>query len=150
IAEVMTDKVNAEVPSLFTGVITELVAQEGETLEVGELICYIDTEESGETKKDTENTSVTDESEQVSAAQNDSNQSMKKRYSPAVLRMAQENDIDLNHVNGSGKGGRITRKDMEKLIASGTASKAEEEVPQVQKEQPESQQTVSSSADSSN
>ncbi|MFZ0475109.1 MAG: biotin/lipoyl-containing protein, partial [Halobacillus sp.] len=35
IAEVMTDKVNAEVPSSFTGVIKELVAEEGETLAVG-------------------------------------------------------------------------------------------------------------------
>src|SRR5690625_7585823 len=42
IAEVMTDKVNAEVPSSFTGTIKELVAKEGETLEVGELMCYIE------------------------------------------------------------------------------------------------------------
>lgn len=45
IAEVMTDKVNAEVPSSYTGTITELVVEEGETVEVGTLICYIETEE---------------------------------------------------------------------------------------------------------
>ena len=39
IAEVMTDKVNAEIPSSFTGVIKELIAEEGETLAVGEVIC---------------------------------------------------------------------------------------------------------------
>lgn len=56
---------------------------------------------------------------------------MKKRYSPAVMRMAQENDIDLNLVDGSGKGGRITRKDIEKIIASGDIPKpsAQEETP---------------------
>lgn len=44
IAEVMTDKVNAEVPSSFTGTIKEIVTGEGETVAVGELICYIETE----------------------------------------------------------------------------------------------------------
>lgn len=44
IAEVMTDKVNAEVPSSFTGTITELVGEEGQTLQVGEVICKIETE----------------------------------------------------------------------------------------------------------
>lgn len=44
IAEVMTDKVNAEVPSSFTGTITELVGEEGQTLQVGEVICKVETE----------------------------------------------------------------------------------------------------------
>lgn len=44
IAEVMTDKVNAEVPSSFTGTITELVGEEYQTLQVGEVICKIETE----------------------------------------------------------------------------------------------------------
>lgn len=47
IAEVMTDKVNAEVPSSFTGTIKELVANEGDTLEVGEVICTIEVEGGG-------------------------------------------------------------------------------------------------------
>ena len=44
LAEVMTDKVNAEVPSSFSGVIKELIAEEGETLAVGEMICTIEIE----------------------------------------------------------------------------------------------------------
>lgn len=44
IAEVMTDKVNAEVPSSFAGTIKEIVAADGETVAVGELICYIETD----------------------------------------------------------------------------------------------------------
>ena len=43
----MTDKVNAEVPSSFTGTIKELIAEEGDTLEVGEFICSIDIEGGG-------------------------------------------------------------------------------------------------------
>ncbi len=47
LAEVNTDKVTAEVPSSFTGVIKELIAQEGETLAVGALVCTIETEGGG-------------------------------------------------------------------------------------------------------
>jgi 2-oxoisovalerate dehydrogenase E2 component (dihydrolipoyl transacylase) len=49
----------------------------------------------------------------------DQDQSMKRRYSPAVLKLAQENNIELEQVNGSGKGGRITRKDLTTIIESG-------------------------------
>lgn len=43
LAEVMTDKVNAEVPSSFTGIVKELIS-EGETLAVGEVVCVIQVE----------------------------------------------------------------------------------------------------------
>lgn len=123
IAEVMTDKVNAEVPSSFTGVIKELVAQEGETIAVGELMCHIDVEgESSEAK------ASSDDSEKGNTVEEEStpkDQSMKKRYSPAVLRMAQENDLDLTQVNGTGSGGRITRKDVEKVIETGHTTQVE-------------------------
>lgn len=45
IAEVLTDKVTAEIPSSFSGTIKEILAEEDETLEVGEVICTIETEE---------------------------------------------------------------------------------------------------------
>ncbi|HZW68086.1 MAG TPA: biotin/lipoyl-containing protein, partial [Pseudogracilibacillus sp.] len=45
IAEVTTDKVNAEVPSSYSGKIVEIVAKEGTTVAVDDLICYIETEE---------------------------------------------------------------------------------------------------------
>lgn len=117
IAEVMTDKVNAEVPSSFTGTIKEFIASEGETIAVGELMCYIEVEENSSSKSLNVQDSQPIQKEQ---SHREENQSMKKRYSPAVLRLAQENDIDLQHVAGTGLGGRITRKDMEKVIQSGS------------------------------
>ncbi|MDC3414455.1 2-oxo acid dehydrogenase subunit E2 [Aquibacillus sp. 3ASR75-11] len=122
IAEVMTDKVNAEVPSSFTGTIKEIVAKEDETLEVGELMCYIDTEDISDSTTNEASRSTPQSTEEVSEQSNQDkpgNQPMKKRYSPAVLKLAQENDIVLDEVNGSGRGGRITRKDIEKIIAAG-------------------------------
>ncbi|WP_121639758.1 dihydrolipoamide acetyltransferase family protein [Virgibacillus sp. Bac330] len=118
IAEVLTDKVNAEVPSSYSGKIKEIVAQEGDTIEVGELMCYIDTVDEPGSKQEQRSSSST-EAVEHKEAEASSDQSMKKRYSPAVLRLAQEHDIDLEQVTGSGKAGRITRKDVEKIIASG-------------------------------
>ncbi|MDY0408385.1 dihydrolipoamide acetyltransferase family protein [Virgibacillus soli] len=118
IAEVMTDKVNAEVPSSFTGKIKELVANEGDTVPVDGLICYIETEEITSDKGVQSNQHMKNEiDDTIEDAETDT--SMKKRYSPAVLRLAQEHDISLEQITGTGRGGRITRKDLEKIIASG-------------------------------
>ncbi|EKF35353.1 dihydrolipoamide acetyltransferase family protein [Bacillus xiamenensis] len=118
IAEVMTDKVNAEVPSSFTGTITKLSAAEGDTLQVGEVFCEIEVEGSAQqSAKEAEAAPV--QSETKEADQTNADQSQKKRYSPAVLRLADEHGIDLAAVQGTGAGGRITRKDLLKLIESG-------------------------------
>lgn len=121
IAEVLTDKVNAEVPSSFTGVIKELLAQEGDTIAVGEVMCEIETEDAQATDPSKEQQKMEKSKEDKQSKSAD--QSMKKRYSPAVLKLAQEEEIDLNQVEGSGRGGRITRKDIEKLITSGNIPK---------------------------
>ncbi|GAQ17533.1 dihydrolipoyllysine-residue acetyltransferase component of pyruvate dehydrogenase complex [Oceanobacillus picturae] len=118
IAEVLTDKVNAEVPSSFTGTIKELVAEEGQTIAVGDLMCYIDTEDGAVDATQAVN-KETDEAPKETTEEPNQDQSMKKRYSPAVLRLAQENDIDLDQVTGSGQKGRITRKDIENYLSNG-------------------------------
>ncbi len=115
IAEVMTDKVNAEVPSSYTGTIKELVAAEDETIEVGGVICTIAVE--GETETTTPEKTTTDETVSTSVPELDNSE--KKRFSPAVLRLAGEHNIDLAQVQGSGRGGRITRKDLQRLIEGG-------------------------------
>lgn len=128
IAEVMTDKVNAEVPSSFTGTITELVGEEGQTLAVGEIICKIETEETeteAAPKREEEQNSPSD----TGANRQDKDQSNKARYSPAVLRLAGEHGIQLEKVEGTGAGGRITRKDIQKIIDSGMKQKSEAPAP---------------------
>lgn len=110
IAEVTTDKVNAEIPSSYTGVIHELIAKEDETLTVGEVICSIDSEESS-----THLPMIENRVEDKPIIQNNS---MKTRYSPAVLKLSQQHGLDLTTVNGTGREGRITRKDLLSLIES--------------------------------
>jgi 2-oxoisovalerate dehydrogenase E2 component (dihydrolipoyl transacylase) len=133
IAEVQTDKVNAEVPSSFTGTIKELIAEEGDTLEVGEIICSIEiegggtpTEEATSSQEETTESSQANKNASSEKKAENKDSSNKGRFSPAVLKMSQEHGIDLSQVEGSGKGGRITRKDIQKIIDSGEIPKAGE------------------------
>ncbi|MGM8365077.1 dihydrolipoamide acetyltransferase family protein [Virgibacillus sp. W0181] len=126
IAEIMTDKVNAEVPSSFSGTITEIIAHEGDTIQVGALMCYIDAETS-KGSKEKEKIKATEEKKTQTNLDKQQDNSMKNRYSPAVLKMAQEHNIDLLQLNGTGRGGRITRKDMNEYILNQHNTKTETE-----------------------
>lgn len=128
LAEVNTDKVTAEVPSSFTGIIKELIANEGDTLAVGEIVCTIETEggaseETVEVKEAApeEPTAETVKPAEVQkhAASVEREKGSKARYSPAVLKISQEHGIDLSLVTGTGNEGRITRKDLLKIVESG-------------------------------
>ena len=133
LAEVNTDKVTAEIPSSFSGTIKELIANEGDTLEVGAAVCTIETEGSASAEAEAAPAAGETASE-MPAAGSDKTEDLTgstgssapakadvagARYSPAVLRLSQEHGIDLSQVEGSGRGGRITRKDLTKLIESG-------------------------------
>ncbi|MEC1290853.1 dihydrolipoamide acetyltransferase family protein [Bacillus mojavensis] len=128
IAEVMTDKVNAEVPSSFTGTITELVGEEGQTLQVGEIICKIETEGAKPAKQKQDQTEAPTGQAAPESRTEAASQANKKRLSPAVLRLAGEHGIDLEQVTGTGAGGRITRKDIQRIIDSGGVSEQTEEL----------------------
>ena len=143
LAEVMTDKVNAEVPSSFTGTIKELIANEGDTLAVGEIICTIETEGGNTEAAPAAEAAVSEKTAPPPAA----NQGSKARYSPAVLKLAQENDIDLTQVNGSGAEGRITRKDLLQIIESGNIPQAADQTAK-SKETTQAEQTPSQSEQS--
>lgn len=142
LAEVITDKVNAEIPSSYTGVIKELLVQEGETLSVGGVICSMETDVSQEFSGKPEQSELQqvegsivkdfDQLQQMNAMATRTEQldevvtanksTHKMRYSPAVLKIAQEYQISLQDVVGTGLDGRITRKDLRKIIAQGTIS----------------------------
>ncbi|MBH0329334.1 branched-chain alpha-keto acid dehydrogenase subunit E2 [Brevibacillus brevis] len=137
LAEVTTDKVNAEVPSTVSGRVTEIVVPEGETVAVGTLILYI--EESGAEGGTAAPASTTEtpapqtpSTEQPKAAtpavsiqQAPVVDGPKQRYSPAVVMLSQQHGIDLSRVVGTGAGGRITRKDVQAIIDAGGQKPAE-------------------------
>lgn len=111
ICEVETDKVNAEVPSTISGTMKEILVQEGSTITVGQVICRILTEE----REAVEQPSPSEQAvlETLSTKEQDS---MRYRYSPVVRRLAQEHQIDLRQVKGTGKRGRITRNDVHHFL----------------------------------
>ncbi|MFJ5765739.1 dihydrolipoamide acetyltransferase family protein [Lysinibacillus sp. NPDC093210] len=142
LAEVVTDKVNAEIPSSFEGVITELLAEEGQTLPVGAVVCSIEIAGDNElpeappAKKSTVSSAIlnagiqkkqeTPKETTVAISSEKPVRQQKARYSPAVLRLAQEHDIALEQVVGTGEGGRITRKDLQQLIDAGNVPTAKD------------------------
>ncbi|EAE7072758.1 dihydrolipoamide acetyltransferase family protein [Listeria monocytogenes] len=121
IAEVLTDKVTAEIPSSFSGTIKEILAEEDETLEVGEVICTIETADAGSSEPvaEVEQTEAKAPEKQETKQVKLADAPASGRFSPAVLRIAGENNIDLSTVEGTGKGGRITRKDLLQVIENG-------------------------------
>ncbi|EHD1575315.1 TPA: 2-oxo acid dehydrogenase subunit E2 [Listeria monocytogenes] len=148
IAEVLTDKVTAEIPSSFSGTIKEILAEEDETLEVGEVICTIETEEASssepvvEAEQTEPKTPEKQETKQVKLAEAPAS----GRFSPAVLRIAGENNIDLSTVEGTGKGGRITRKDLLQVIENGPVAPKREEVKSAPQEKETTPNPVRSAA----
>ncbi|MBP3041332.1 2-oxo acid dehydrogenase subunit E2 [Bacillaceae bacterium Marseille-Q3522] len=121
LAEVMTDKVNAEIPSSFSGTIKELTAREGDTLSVGECICFIETDEVTGLSEDhpASTSNLSSESQENSPVK-------KPRFSPAVLKLSQQYEIDLAKVKGTGADGRITRKDVTAFLETKDVPKKEE------------------------
>lgn len=138
ICEVATDKVTAEVPSTVEGVMQEIVVPEGETVAVGELICRISTEGGAPQQEKPAEPEPETAPEPAAEEKETEDAPMKNRYSPAVLRLAEEHGIDLAKITGTGRGGRITRKDVLKAIEQGTAKAGEQaKEPAAEKPQPQ-------------
>ena len=144
ILEISTDKVDTEVPSPFTGQVTSLLVEEGETVEVGASLLELNGESvSSSVKEETSNEVETvsepvEEVVQVKVEEVKSSpvaKSSNLKLSPVVRKLASENNIDLEQVSGTGSGGRITRKDIESVITSLSKTvQKPKEVPGQQKE----------------
>ncbi|NOU99296.1 dihydrolipoamide acetyltransferase family protein [Paenibacillus planticolens] len=122
ICELFTEKVNTEMPSPIEGRLVKIIVGEGETAAVGEAICLI--EESAGAAAGSPTSAAETASSAGAFAPEGADQSMRGRYSPAVQRLAQDNNVDLSRVAGTGLGGRITRKDVEQYLAGGGSSVA--------------------------
>ncbi|WP_037289325.1 dihydrolipoamide acetyltransferase family protein [Saccharibacillus sacchari] len=142
ICEVITDKVNAEIPSTEEGVMGELLASEGQEIAVGEIICRIVTENgsTGSASAPSTAQAVTESAPAVisnaqtsasrpatagsATASSHSEGGMRARYSPAVQVLAAQHNVDPAVIPGSGMGGRVTRKDVLQYVERRGASQA--------------------------
>jgi 2-oxoglutarate dehydrogenase E2 component (dihydrolipoamide succinyltransferase) len=123
--EISTDKVDAEIPSPAAGVLTEIKAQAGSTVQINTVVAVIGGSASG-TASTTPATpappaaQLATNPEQVKAAPAaDSDPAEKLRSSPLVRKIAKDNDVDLAKVPGTGSSGRITKEDIVSFLEKG-------------------------------
>ena len=129
IVDISTDKIDTEVPSPAAGRLAEIVVQVGETVDVGTVMARIATDarpgeahmaetgtgeataaleapgEAGELQGDSE-------VEHAGTQQPRPRRDGARRFSPVVMRMAQEHGIDLERIEGTGRGGRVRKQDV--------------------------------------
>src|SRR5919107_2007500 len=164
IAEIETDKVTMELEAEDEGTLAQLIADEGQEVPVGEAIAFIqgegedvpersegggegEAEEGGEedgggtqaTATETEEAKE-DAGRQEADGSADGRADGNFRASPIVRRLANENDLDLAKIDGSGPAGRIVERDVRAAMESGTAQKTEEDGAQEDVEAPEQAQ----------
>lgn len=151
IVELETDKVNLEVPSPISGVLTEINSQDGSVVEVGALLGSVSAED-GIAVKSAPKISEEIKKEKIVPAESnviklDANKKEPKVFeekpkekplvlteevkpdvvpkrdvnpnlSPAVRKIVTENNIDINSIQGSGKGGRVLKGDLISLMGA--------------------------------
>ncbi|TMF66462.1 MAG: 2-oxo acid dehydrogenase subunit E2 [Chloroflexi bacterium] len=157
--EVDTDKVNAEVPAPVSGILREILAKEGETVQAGAEIAVVET--GGDSKvtatpeapapapkeekllptggevpaKPAEGRKVEKEQllptggEVPAKPAEGPAPSEPHRYSPGVQMAASDLKVDLSQVTGTGLGGRVTKKDVQDFAASAKAAPAARPAP---------------------
>ena len=124
--EISTDKVDTEVPSPASGVVSEILVQEGETVNVGTVLARIGGE-TGAAAPAAEPPAAEPEPEPTHEAPEPlaqpaapvAQENGKSFVSPVVARIASEHGIDPSQVPGTGSGGRVTKKDIQAFIDSG-------------------------------
>ena len=145
LVELETDKINFEVEAEQDGVLESISKGEGDTVNVGEVIGTIgegsEAGDGAQPEQQPEREQPQAEAEQPEPEADETEETSNGhrevedgagRASPSVRKLAQEYEVDLAEVTGSGSGGRITRDDVERLIRtqSSTAAPEKTEAPE--------------------
>jgi pyruvate dehydrogenase E2 component (dihydrolipoamide acetyltransferase) len=128
--EISTDKVDAEIPSPGSGVLTEILVKENETVGVNTVVAWIDGEGAGEAAAVPATQAAPTTPPTAPAAEHPAETEVepapvaggKIRSSPLVRRIAHEHHIDLSKVKGTGLGGRISKTDVLAYISQAPAA----------------------------
>ncbi|MCZ0951424.1 MAG: dihydrolipoamide acetyltransferase family protein [Rhodospirillaceae bacterium] len=157
--DVETDKAATEVPAPVAGVIASVLVPEGKTVDVGAVLAVIETEEAAELtevsessgEKATTKTSSSssgnrasakrsgrqsakgarvDKTARASTARGRGGKTERLRLSPVVRRLLAEHGVDAQEITGSGRDGRITRKDVLAFVEQRAAEESKPSVPE--------------------
>src|SRR5512144_1513122 len=130
--EISTDKVDTEVPSPGSGVVQQILVQEGETVEVGTRLAVIGPEGAApaeeaptpaeEAPAPAEPAPAPEPVPAPAPVVADGDGAGERTFvSPVVARIASEHGVDVSQVSGTGRGGRVTKKDILAFVESGDA-----------------------------
>ncbi|QHE60052.1 2-oxo acid dehydrogenase subunit E2 [Rossellomorea vietnamensis] len=116
LVEVQTDKMTAEIPAPFSGVIKEFTVSEGETIPVGSTVLLMEKESRDASRRTVSQTTQVLKKKRILA-------------SPYTRKIARENGVNIEEVVGSGAGGRIVDEDVLLYMKGdiGASPKPEEE-----------------------
>lgn len=129
IAELESDKATFELPAEKAGIL-RIIAQEGDTLEIGAVVCAIEDGDAPAGGADKKEEAPAEKAEAAAAAPAKDDAENPDSYaagtaSPAAAKILREKGIDASTIKGTGKDGRITKEDAEKAQAKPAAPKAE-------------------------
>ena len=121
--EVSTDKVDSEMPSPAAGVLVQILAEEGDTVETGSRVAVIDENAvPGVPGQVVAPAPVAASAQVARPVESGSDQSVSGLVvSPVVRRILSDGGIEASAVLGTGPGGSITRRDAERAVANGPA-----------------------------
>lgn len=126
IAEIDSDKATLELTAEESGAI-KLIAEEGDTVEVGQVVCSIDTSVQGEAKPKAEEPTDAPEpakKEEAPKAAAAADQNAGAKATPLAKEMMNQNEIQAKKVAGSGSNGKITKTDVLTYMTSGVDAEA--------------------------
>ena len=144
LVEVVTDKVNMEMPAPFSGTLTRIIAEEGATIPVGAVIAEMDITDAEAAAWQPKLAQASETIISTMGVLVESNVSLgptgsptaeeapvvtpvpatERRgvYSPVVMRLAAEHNVDVSQVVGTGINGRVTKKDVLKHLKQGASA----------------------------
>ncbi|HKZ22580.1 MAG TPA: dihydrolipoyllysine-residue succinyltransferase [candidate division Zixibacteria bacterium] len=131
IVEIMTDKINVEIPSPKAGVLAKILVPENTVVPigqeigilavVGESVSDIKVTSTAEVKTEAIKVEAKPEVKSTTTVAAEEDKTDQARLSPAVRRLVKENNIDISKIPGTGSGGRITREDILDYLDKRTA-----------------------------
>jgi len=130
IVSLETDKVAVDVPAPVAGVLGDIVAKEGDTVEVGALLAYVNAGAGAAAAPAAAPAAKAEAAATAPAASvaapvaSDEDEGGNLTLSPAVRRLVLEHGLDPSKIKGTGKDGRLTKDDVVAAAAAGTAKAA--------------------------
>ncbi|MGB0094886.1 MAG: biotin/lipoyl-containing protein, partial [Solirubrobacteraceae bacterium] len=125
VVEISTDKVDMELPAPASGTITEILASDGETVSVGQVIARMTAGAAGATA------TAPAPAPEASSAEDGAAEALADgtNASPVARRVAAQEGIDISGVHGSARGGRITKADVLAAAANGASATSDRAAP---------------------